>query len=895
MTLDAGTRLGSLEIVSMLGKGGMGEVYRARDTRLDRQVAAKVLPSELADDPERLARFEREAKALAALNHPSIATIHGFFKAAPLTSEADSANVEGAQEAVLVMELVEGPTLAERIFAGPVAPDEAIPMFLQIAAGLEAAHAKGIVHRDLKPANIKLGSDDVSGASRVKILDFGLAKALGDSAAGDESRATDLTHSPTLTLAATMRGEILGTAAYMAPEQARGDAVDHRADIWAFGVCLWEALTGARLYQADSAPDILAKVLEREPDWDALPDGLPPALLRLLRRCLVKSAAGRLQHIGDARLELLEALEPVAEVDSQGAPDPAAGRWRKAALLAGVAAVVAISALVANLVRDPPGAVAGTERVERFEVSMPTGAELRGQRFALSPDGKLVAFLLRTSEGDQLWLRDLASLTATPLPGTKNSTSPFFSADGQWLAFYAEAELRKISLRGGSPIHIADFPNVADGGAWSADGTIFVAPEGISTVNANGGDLKALTTVLPDETNHDDPALLPGHRRVLFTARKRSGQTFVRVIDRDSGEVTTVTDGFNGRYSRTGHLLFMRGTTLWAAPFDLDSLRLTREPQPLDAEIRMTQPLGYSAVLAPGVDGELFYAADTQQTSEVVSVDRSGRATPVLAELAEYRRIRPSPDGSRLAFETAETKRGIWVHDLERDSRLPIATEFQDPVWSPDGKTLYLSDLIDLHGIPSDGSGELEVLVERDHIQSPHAVSPDGRWLSFYDIHPISARDIWMLPLDGPPEPVPFVVTAANEASAIFSPDGRWVAYVSDQSGRREVWVADFPAASRRRMVSYEGGSEPIWSKSGDEIFFRRGSEVWAVGVSFDPDPVIGAPEMLFDGPYHFEAEPSGSMNWGLGADGSFYMTRYTAAAAPERLIVVRNWHLELE
>ena len=812
MTLSPGTRLGPYEIASPLGAGGMGEVFRAKDTKLNRDVAIKVLPSAFAQDAERVARFRREAQVLASLNHPNIAAIHGIEES------------EGV--VALALELVEGEDLAQRLTRGAIPIDEAVAIAKQIAEGLEAAHEKGIVHRDLKPANLKLTKDGT-----VKILDFGLAKAYE----GEPTTDGALSQSPTMSRQMTEAGVIFGTAAYMSPEQARGATVDRRADIWAFGVVLFEMLAGKRLFTGETVSDTLAAVLQQEIDWRVLPSPTPPGLRRLLERCLDRESKRRLRDIGEARIALEERL---------GTPEDAH-------VSSGMRALPWFLALaLVSLALWAPWRPAPTPAPPlRLSAELGVAASLStdwGPAAIPSPDGRLLAFVAsQSAEGRPLLhLRRLGQLDATPLSGTEGARDPFFSPDGEWIAFFADGKLKKVSVSGGAAVTLCDAEDDR-GGTWAEDGTIFFTPNatvGLSRVSSAGGTPQTLTTPDPasQEVTHRWPQALPGGKSVLYTASSiqdnyEDASLVVHTLEGDTRKVL-YRDGYHGRYVPSGHLVFIHEGTLFAAPFDLDRLELTGQPVPVLADVS-ANPFNGEAQFAFSRDGTLVYQRGEGLSTPIQWMDREGKILPLRAAPGLYNTIRFSPDGRRLALEINE--RGdwdVWVFEWERDtlSRLTFDPGADsDPVWTPDGQRIAFSSARadqatgNLYWQRADGTGEAERLTESKNTQVPTSWHPSGKFLAFQELNPQTSWDILILPLTGDEasgwkagKPTVFLNSPFGEFLAAFSPDGRWLAYTSNESRRNEVYVRPFPGPGGKWQVSTDFGVWPTWSRSRKELFY---------------------------------------------------------------------------
>ena len=843
MALSAGTRLGPYEILAPLGAGGMGEVYRATDTKLGREVAIKVLPSEVTGDAERLARFQREAHLLASLNHPNIAAIHGL-------EEADG-------KPFLVLELVEGEDLAERLKRGRVPIDEALEIGKQIAEGLEAAHEKGIVHRDLKPANVKLTPD-----GKVKVLDFGLAKAWeGDSATGSSS---GLSQSPTLAHSGTQAGVILGTAAYMSPEQARGKPVDKRADIWGFGVVLFEMLTGQRLFAGDEVSDTLASILKVEPDWTLLPADTPRRVSDLLHRCLRKDARNRLRDIGDARIEIEETKEGGRDEAPAGSPStPPSASKRALPWIAGALAIGLALALWAPWRTRPTPSPLRLDTRLGPDLAFDPGALNRGPAAILSPDGTHLAFVARgPGEASRIYIRPLGQLEARPLPGTEGARSPFFSPDGQWIGFFAGGKLQKITVTGGAVVTLADAPNER-GGSWGEDGTIVLTPRptqvvGLQRVSSSGGELQTLTLPDPDagEVTHRWPQVL-GDGRVLYTAHSIVGSyddaSLVMEALPDGPRKVVHRGGYHGRYLPSGHLVFINQGTLFAGPFDLERMELTAPPVPVIEGV-WASPLLAGAQFSFSDTGTLVYVAGKGLgDSPIHWLGRDGTTTPLRGEPARWFNPRFSPDGARLALQINDgTQWDIWIYDWSRDTLARLTFDpahDANPIWSPDGRRVVFArsgenGIRNLYWRPSDGSGEVGRLTESENTQRPSSWHPSRRLLALYELNPSTGWDVKVLEMDGdeasgwtPGTTTVFVEDPFDESFPAFSPDGRFLAYASNESGRYEVYVRPFPGPGGKWQVSAAGGLWPKWSRTRSELLFEtRGGEIMVASYTAEGD-----------------------------------------------------------
>jgi Tol biopolymer transport system component len=877
-----GRTLAHYRIGASIGSGGMGEVYRATDTHLHREVAVKVLPPEVTQDPERLARFRREAQLLASLNHPNVAAIYGL-------EEADG-------QPFLTLELVEGEDLRQRLDRGPIPLDEALEIALQIAAGLEEAHEKGVVHRDLKPANVKLTPE-----GKVKILDFGLAKAYAVEAASGS--APDLSQSPTLAHTGTAAGLILGTAAYMSPEQARGKPVDKRADIWAFGVLLWEMLAGRTLFAGETVSDILAAVLTREPDWALLPGGAS-RVRDVLARCLEKDPRRRLRDIGDVGLELqaVRAGGPVAR--SVEKVPPSRGR------LVGLGLALLAAAVVGGLltrVLAPVGPRA--DRTVRLSIPFAPTQRLNTAEnvlLAFSPDGS--SLVVPVIEDGQKWLvkRRLDGTSTERIEGTEGGTGPFFSPDGRWLGFFAGGKLMKVAAEGGRPFALTEQQG-AGGGSWAPDGRIVFAPiysDGLFRVSSEGGDPERLTT--PDrargELGHWWPQVLPGGRTALFTAFCSPVDTSrVGLVSLETGEVRDLVEGgYFGRYVPSGHLLYVKGSRLFAAPFDVARGVVTGPAKSVLDDL-FASPTEGLTLLDVSRDGTLAWVPGSvaDPPREVVSVDRDGRTRLVLAEAHRYRGVSLSADGHFLATAILDASLDVWTYSLERGilSRLTTGprTEF-DPFWSRDGKAVYYvvdRPPFEIHRMAFGSTAEDEPLWTAEVDTVLTAISADGRRI-VYTVTPLeTGSDLWVASLDGDPDAWTFRATPYTESYGTFSPDGHWLAYASDETGRPEVYVEAFPGPGDRHQISADGGEEPLWTRKSGEIFYRHGNEMRAVRTRTSPRFEFEEARTLFSLPIYLSG--TNDRNYDVTPDGQRVFTlRVPDAVAPRRIDVVTHWRDEL-
>jgi serine/threonine protein kinase/Tol biopolymer transport system component len=883
LSLTPGTRLGVFQVVDLIGRGGMGEVYRATDTKLKRQVAIKVLPPSLVADPDRLARFQREAEVLASLNHPNIAAIYGLEESEGVTA--------------LVMELVEGDDLSHRIAQGAIPIDEALPIARQIAEALEAAHEQGIIHRDLKPANIKVRPDGT-----VKVLDFGLAKALEPTG----GLSSGMSQMPTITTPAmTQAGMILGTAAYMSPEQARGKVVDRRADIWAFGAVLYEMLTGQRAFGGDDVSEVLSRVLQREPEWTALPSELSPTLIVYLRRCLHRDLQQRIGDIHDVRLALDGAFETAApQTTAPTGSAPSGGRLVWVASL-GVAAVV-ILALAIPAVRylrqTPP-------HETRVEINTPPTDTPTS--FALSPDGRQIVFVASGDGASRLWVRPLDKTTAQPLAGTERASFPFWSPDSRSVGFFADGELKRLDLGGGAAQTLAP-ATTGSGGTWSADGVIVFAPSRTTVlmrVSATGGPAVAVTTLGPEQVGQIAPSFLADGRRFLFYQRGGSDGSGIYLGALDANAPTRLTPAAGGGVLLpSGWLLWVRaGTqTLVAQRLDVDKAALTGESVTVAEGVAVDGNLSAVSVAATGLAA---YRMGTGGQRQLTWFDRLGTAQGTIGDPdATLSNPRVSPDGRRVVVErTAQRNTDLWLLDATRTSRFTFdpATDYR-PLWSPDGTQIVFSSnragAADLYQKLASGAGSEERIVASDQIKIPSSWSSDGRFLIFYSVDQQTEADLWVAPMQGGRAPSVFLKTPFGEAVGVFSPDGRWVAYQqANESGGNEVYVRPFvpPGAAdtaagvtgSQWQVSTAGGFLPVWRPDGKELYYISlareilAAPIAVVGNALEP----GAPVVLFATRIVGGGGGQIGRNYDIAPDGRFLInTELPGDAAPITLLM--NW-----
>jgi len=922
VALSPGTRVGSYQIVAPLGKGGMGEVYRARDLILNRTVAIKILPDGFGADTDRVARFQREAQVLASLNHPHIAAIYGV-------EEVGDPSTHGHPARALILELVEGDTLAVRIRRGRLPVADALALARQLTDALEAAHERGIVHRDLKPANIIVTPDGAA-----KVLDFGLAKITSA-----EPFEADSSHSPTLTVHGTREGVILGTAGYMSPEQAKGRAADRRADVWSFGVILFEMLTATRLFEGGDVSTTLAQVLTKEPEWDRLPADLPAPILRLLRRCLEKDPRRRLDSAAVARMEIDEGLSPAT---ARGEA-PARLSARRAAVWA-IASAAAAALITIGITRSLLQTAAQEPAVtSRFAITQPPSQQmppiLLDRDLAISPDGRRLVYRVGGSTaGGPLALRSLDALEARVLPGIDNARAPFFSPDGRWIGFFtaseqnAGAELKKISTEGGLPISLGQGMEFGNASAtWSTDDTIVVAStEGrLLRVPAAGG------APAPIDSSADEPlsgvaylSMLPAGRGVLFTSTARgtwftdASDAQVAVLDLKSGERKVLIRGSAPTYvpasADTGYLVFASERTLFAIRFDLNDLSVRGDPVPLVDDVAMA-PLG-AVNYDVARNGTLVYVPSAAAGSRsLVWVDRNGRETPAGLPSRAYAFVRLAPDGTKAAVTTLEDRR-IWIGDLRRHTLRRLTLGSSDdgwPIWTRDSRAIIFNSNreggFNLYLQPADGSGSAVRLTTGPNYLLPNSLTPDGRHLIAAEGSPQTFLDVVLLQASGAPQtgdsaadsPAlsfamvrPVVKSKAREYNGIASPDGRFFAYQSNESGRSEVYVKPLTTTSEVRwQVSTAGGSSPLWAPKGGELYYRDLTNA-VLAVPYEIDGITwhaGTPTTVLDSRY---AAPTDMFNYDISPDGQRFLmfkdTGRDATATTAGIVIVLNWVEEL-
>jgi serine/threonine protein kinase/Tol biopolymer transport system component len=877
-------RLGSYEILDLIGEGGMGEVYRAFDSRLKRAVAIKILPDAMADEPERISRFEREAEVLASLNHTNIATIHDFQRE--------------AQRRFIVMELVDGQTLTERLQRGPLPIDETLQIARQIADALDSAHQKGIIHRDLKPANIKIAAD-----GKVKVLDFGLAKIFEKS-----ERSLTASNSPTA-IGNTENGVILGTVAYMSPEQARGKPVDKRTDIWALGCVVYEMLTGKQAFAGDNASDTIAAILREEPDWQALPAGTPHRIRLLLERCLRKDSRQRLSDAADARIEIEDAA---ADANTQaGVPVPSAGR-RSATLVLAVLAGVALAGVFAWIVARTSSEAPSPIHLS-FALPLQTMSIMdinANHRLAISPDGRKIVYEANLGDKRQLFLRFLGEPEGKLIEGTTDARNPFFSPDSEWIAFGQGQQLQKVAVSGGSPVTICKLSGTAFyGGDWGSDNTIIFVPDvngGLWSVSANGGTPQPIlkTDVARDTVSFSDPQVLPAGKGILFTLTSAHASTIddldVAVLTPGSSEPRIlIKGGYNPRYVPSGQIIYPHDGMLLSVGFDLSKLTVTGTPVSVAGGV--AKAWGGSNYSVSG-NGTLVYEPDSGIKSgrSFAIVDLKGNRQPVPIPSGNFDEFSVSPDGRFLAGRVFSINDDIWVYNIA--TGIPLRLTFGPldeifPQWTPDGKRIaYGTRTGKIFWKPSDGTGQEEELTRGENPRYPVSFSPDGKLMAFVEIHPSRRQDIWVMPLEGNRQPQELVATDADEKDARFSPDGHWLAYVSDEAGKDEIFIRPIGAAGGRRQLSSEGGTMPVWSPDGRAIFFMKGDQL--AKISLDRQGGAAHEQVLFTVQKFKDMQiDPGSAYFDIMPDGQHFVFEFGghSASPTTHYTVVLNWFTELK
>ena len=879
MSLASGTRIGPYEIVSIVGAGGMGEVYRARDPKLNRDVALKILPALVATDPDRLARFKREAQVLASLNHAHIGAIYGFEEAA------------GVQ--ALVLELVEGPTLADRIAQASIPLEEAVAIATQIAEALEAAHARGIVHRDLKPANIKIRAD-----GSVKVLDFGLAKAAGNEGAISEASATPTITSPAL----TRLGVILGTAAYMSPEQARGRAADARSDIWAFGCVLFEMLARQRPFEGGEVSETLASILKTDPDWSALPSDTPSGIGRVLRRCLEKDPRRRFRDIADVRLGIEDALAP--ELTRTGPAVRSNGRIRERLAWSLVAiSLVSLAGHLAYVARKPAGAV----QITRFQVYPPANVALLTQlggpsRATVSPDGTRLVFAAMDRAGrSQLWIRAFDSFDALPLTGTDGASLPFWSPGSRLIGFFVGGKLRKVDAAGGSPQTICEVESLPRGGTWGSRGTIVFSSGGASRlyrVSDQGGRPEPLSTG-PDQTPSEPswPEFLPDGRTFLYWSRNATegAGVYARSLEPDATPKKLLTSDSQAAYDPSGFLLFTRSGVLLRQRFDGARLDVSSDPTTVVEGVARLPVIG-GALFSVSTNGVLTFQPESDLTSQFTWVDRAGNVVETVGDPGRYRYPHLSPDGQRLTYVNADGN--VWILDIKREisSKFTTGGTAVSPVWSSDGRTIFYRKTPEknvpggIYEKSASGAAEERLFFE-GRLNGPSQISKDAKWLLYFAVpEGESVQDVFVLPMTGDRKPQRIVQSPSADVEPQLSPDGKFLAYASNPTGGRlEVFVEPFPRTGERWQLSNSGGRQPLWREDGKELFFVSDVDRKFYGVAIRPGPKFDydPPKFLFE----MRANVSATRNSYIPSpDGTRFLVNMTVDSTAPPIHVIRNW-----
>ena len=901
-----GQSIGHYQIKSLIGAGGMSEVYLAQDTTLGRKVAFKLLPPQFTQDQDRLRRFEREARAASSLNHPNIVTIYEI----------------GQQDDLhyIVTEFIEGRTLRQRMAHAPMKLRESLDVAIQVASALAAAHAAGIVHRDIKPENVMVRRDGI-----VKVLDFGLAKLTERQRDRETERGRD-TFSPSLSVSPSLRlsvstipGIVMGTPRYMSPEQARGLEVDARSDIFSLGVVLYEMIAGEAPFIGATSSDVIAAILHTEPPpLASLQPAIPPALDRLVKSCLAKEPDERWQSARDLARELKWMAEGGSQTAATALP---AARSKKRAWV-WLAAATLVSAIAIGLAawlfsRAPAPA---SQPPTRFAVSLPPDARmnfLEHPVVAISPDGTRLVYAASNGRHIQLYLRAMDQIEAAPIPGTEGAYSPFFSPDGQWVGFFANLKMKKVSLRGGAPLDICSVSPVTRGASWATDDTIYFSLShggSLRRVSASGGEPQVVTTpdVQKGEGGHLWPEVLPGGKAILFTIRTGGNfdDALIAALITETGEQRILLrGGASAHYAATGHLVYARAGSIMAVTFDPSQLRVTGAPvQVLDGV--MIAPMSGAAHLAFSSTGALVYVPGRAEaaSNSLLWVDRRGTVQPLTNDQRYFLNPSLSPDGQRLAVATVDATQDVWVHEFARGTMIRLTvgdSQNWAPVWTPDGKrvtytSMKIGGLPNLVWKPADGSGPEEQLMTGNIACFTGSWSPDGKTLAFTRQEVGDQRanaDIWLLSIEGERQSRPFIHSKFIEFAPAFSPDGRYLAYVSDESGRNEVYLQSFPGPGVKRQISTEGGVGPVWARNGRELFYRHGDKVMAVAVTLRPEFSVASPRALFEGNYFELGRRDSPANYDVTSNGQrFVMIRNAEKqTAPTQLNVVLEWFAEVK
>jgi serine/threonine-protein kinase len=927
--VEPGTKLGAFEIKGLLGKGGMGEVYRATDSKLGRQVAIKVLPETFAREPERLARFEREARVLATLDHPNIGALYDFQQSGEIR--------------YLVMQLVEGETLADRIDSGPIPLEEILVLFSQIALGLEAAHEKGVIHRDLKPANIIITSE-----GQAKVLDFGMAASeesvSGISSPTDVTKPSDTPPQSKL----TTDGAILGTPAYMAPEQARGKKIDKRVDIWAFGCCLYEALTGRMPFEEETLSDTIASVLKQEVDFDLLPKDTPWRIRELIESCLEKDVRHRLRDIGDAWSELRKLSTDSGRMTPEASVTEAPIRRGKLPLVAAISVSLIFGALTAWFlipILNPPAStdstsplgemLAATQEpnpVNRFEIDighLQGGLILKGTtaEIAISPDGRRLAYVARVDNEQKIYVRHLDQITPVALAGTEGAYNPFFSPDGEWIGYQTmkredgTAKLMKVSVSGGTPQRIADAYPPA-GAVWLEDDTIVYTAQDddlpdvgssylsrLYRVRATGGNPERLTNVegfSTDEYSHYEPDAVIGSNSVLFAVTRFEGRAVALVNLETKEHEVIIENARHPQYVTSGHILFSRDGKLWAVPFDVDTLSISGAETPVQTD-GQAELDGGIVDYAVSRDGSLFYVPVEKEPEELrtlVWVDHNGQEESIKLGNRQFHSPKVSPDGTRVVFPMGDVdNRDLWIHDLSIESslnRLTFAPEPDgNPQWSDDSQFIYFgsprdNEVNDLYRKRADGSGQVELVLGGDIDLRPVAMTSDSKTAFYHTKTEDTARDISTVSLEGDPNEHLLIHTELHEGTPHLSPDGKWMVYTAriPSTFVASIWVRPYPNVDdgRWEISNTSFGAQPRWSPDGTEIYYRSGDHMMAIKVRTEPSFVAETPRVLFEDIYYTTGDALIQYDLEYPEGKRFLMMKEIEDISNTKLVYVENW-----